>query len=212
MSNSPLLLIGLALVLGTPAALADNAIENPGFEAGKEKWGPFIPSESQGIQLKWDVSATEPHGGTMAAEMASGEAARWVLTPSERIPVNPGEKYRVTAWVRFGEGAQLVGNAPAAYVRLVLSDAAKQDIPDPMLHLHLGLAGDVVRSTAIARINVPDLPTGWQKIEGVIEVPPDVALIGLNLVVHGVVGTTYWDDVSFELVPAETPLSPVLEK
>lgn len=210
--KSPLLRFLLSVVLACGWVHAENLVENPGFEGGKEKWGPFIPNESQGVQLTWDVSPADPHEGTAALVMESAEAVRWVLTPKQRFAVNAGEKYRVTAWVKFDKGAQTSGNVPAVYVRLVLSDANQQDIPDPMLHLHLGLSGDVVRSTALSRINVPDLPDGWQKMEGVVEIPPDVALVALNLVVHGVVGSVYWDDISFELVPPETPVSPVIEK
>jgi hypothetical protein len=198
--------------LGAEDSLAENLVVNGGFEAGKSGWGQFIPEESKSASVSWNISETDPHGGTVAAVMTNPKEARWALNPAARIPVKPGEKYRVTAWIRFGKDAKLEGTFPAAYVRLVFTDAGQKDISDRRLHIHLGLSGNFAWSTALAMLNVASLPTNWKKMEGVLEIPPGADLVGINLMVHGVSGTIYWDDIAFEPVPAVTPLSPALDK
>jgi hypothetical protein len=212
MVKNLLSVVGLAGFLAMESALAENLVVNGGFEAGKSGWGHFVPGESKAVAVSWDISETDPHGGTVAAVMTNPQAARWSLNPAGRFPVKPGEKYRITAWIRFGKDAKLDGTSPAAYVRMVFTDAGQKDISDRRLHLHMGLSGDMAWSTALAMLNVSSLPTSWKKMEGVMEIPPGAELVGINLMVHGVSGTIYWDDVAFELVPASTPLTPAFDK
>jgi len=194
-----------------PLVRADNLVVNPGFESGKQEWVLFVPQQFQGAELTWDMVQESPHEGAVSMSMNSGEPARWALGSVKRITATPGEKYRISAWVKFGKGAEFSGNAPAAYLRLVLHDSAMQDIPDPKLHIHVGLNGEVARSDALTKLNVNELPgEGWHKIEAVVEIPDQTASVRINLFAEGVKGTVYWDDVSLELVPAETELSSVV--
>lgn len=203
----------IATLSAVTVVRADNLVLNPGFESGKQEWVLFVPSEFQGTALEWDMVEESPHDGAVSMSMTSGEPARWALGSMKRIPVAPGEKYRLSAWVRFGKGSELVGSAPAAYIRLVLQNAESQDISDPLLHIHIGLNGDVARSNALAKLHPTELPgEGWHKIEGIVAIPQETATVRINLFVEGVKGTVYWDDVSLELVPPETELSPVLGK
>jgi hypothetical protein len=127
------------------------------------------------------------------------------------VKTSPEERYRVRGWIKFSKDAQLAGDFPVAYIRETLFERMGVPPPNPLGNIHIGLTGDVARQPSIKKLGVPQLPPGWQKIEAVIEIPPDCFLMCLALTVHGVVGTVCWDDVSVELVPAETPLSKVLD-
>jgi len=213
MNQIHFIIIGFVLSLSVGNIHSENLVLNGGFEAGKSGWGQFIPAESKSVPVSWDISETEPHGGSVAAVMTNPKEARWAMSQSgPRIPVKAGEKYRLAAWIRFGKDAKLEGTFPAAYIRLVFTDVGQKDVSDPRLHLHLGLSGEFAWSTALSMLNTTNLPTSWKKMEGILEIPPGADLVAINLMVHGVSGTIHWDDIVFEAVPAETPFTPALDK
>ena len=189
----------------------ENFLQNSGFESGKDNWIEFIPPEHGGASLSWDVSNKEPHSGTASLAMNSTEPARWCVANKKGFPVEAGQKYRVRAWVRFDQDATLETQAPAAYIRCTVSEAAGLDLADPLGHLHVGLNGKVARNPSVAKLNVPALPTGWRKIEAVVTIPPDATVMGLGLFVQGVTGIIFWDDISLEPASADTAASETVE-
>ena len=205
------LLIAAYSIMSIPLLCADNLIANAGFESGEEEWVLFIPPEHEGAPVEWKIGTDESQSGAASASVQAGEPVRFALSSKKVFSVTPGEKYRIRAWIKFSNDAEILGNLPVAYIRATLSEASKLDITDALGHFHIGLTGDVARNPAVQKLAVPQVPKGWRKIEAVIEIPDDVALMGLNLFTHGVTGTAYWDDVSVELVPPETRLSRVIE-
>ena len=210
---SHLLSFAAALVFASITILrAENLVQNPGFETGEEGWVLGIPPEHEGSAATWAIDSADPHSGASVAVMKTDEPIRWSIATKKAWPVNPGEKYRVMAWVKLGEDAKMTNHDARAYIRLTLLDSSsKLAISDPQGHLHIGLSGDVARNQSVFKLRVPELSVGWQKIEGVVEIPPETVFAGLNLFVHGVTGTIHWDDASLELVSDTTPLSKVVD-
>ncbi len=201
----------LVTIFSVTLVHAENLLPNPGFEADQEGWGLFLPADDNGAPVEFSVTQQEPRTGSASGILKTEEPRRYAITAKKSFTVSPGEKYRIQAWVKFSKDARLEGEHPAAYIRATLAEASRLDIPDPLGHIHIGLTGDVVRNPLVGKLGVPQLPSGWRKIEAVVEIPPDTAFLGVSLFVHGVVGTIFWDDVSFELVDPKTPLSKVLE-
>jgi len=212
LTNTLMTLAGVAfagLAYCTPAN-AQNLVPNPGFESGNTGWGLFVPKESQGKVQPLQLTQTDVHGGTSALAVTVTDGAR-VGIGTKPINVKPGEKYRFTAWVKFGDNAQYKPGSPAVYFRATLLEAPDKDIADPLKHIQIGLAGTVARSPYTAKLSPTELPKGWTKLEGVFEVPPTVNIIGPSLFLEGTSGTVYFDDISIELVPASTPLSRIVQ-
>lgn len=211
--SSPLRCL-LALVLAASPVLtikAANLVENADFEAGEEGWSLMVPPESDGLVDPLNYSTDIHHEGSTSAATTSNGPARYALCPKKAIEVKPGQRYRLTAWVYFADDALLERAAPGAYIRGTVLNESKSDVKTPPEHLHIGLKGDVVNSGAfINELNITELPKGWQKIEGVIEIPEGVSFLAPHLFVHGAVGTVYWDDVKVEKVPSTIPLSRVI--
>ena len=165
-----LLSFAAALMLSNITILsAQNLVLNSGFESGKEDWNLFIPPESKGFNSTWTIESAEPHSGASVAVMKTDEPIRWSIANRRPFSVNPGEKYRVTAWVKFGKDAKMDNLDGFPHVRLTLfDDVAKLSISDPQGHIYIGLSGDVARNQSVRKLAVPKLPVGWQKINGVV--------------------------------------------
>lgn len=192
-----------------PAAHAQNLIPNPGFESGTAGWGLLVPKESEGKAQPLQLSQTEVHSGTAAVAINVTGGAR-VGIGTKTIQVKQGDRYRLTAWVKFGDNVQFKPGTPGAYFRATLLQGEGKDIKDiddPQKHMQIGLQGTMARSTQIIKLAVNELPKEWTKLEGVIEIPATTTYITPNFFVEGVTGTVFIDDLGMELVPASTPLS-----
>lgn len=203
-------LAGAAFLAFSAAANAQNLAPNPGFESGLSGWGLFVPKESQGKAQPLQVTTTEVHSGTAALAVNVTDGAR-VGIGTKAINVKPGEKYRFAAWVKFGDNVQYKPGTPGVYFRATLMEAPDKDIADPLKHMQIGLAGTMARSPHTGKLALTELPKQWTKLEGVIEVPAEVNIIGPSLFLEGISGTVYFDDIVIELVPAGTPLSRIVQ-
>jgi hypothetical protein len=202
--------VGALSLAGIFSAQAGNLIENPGFESGvDDKWWLLVPEQS--IELAEPLKVSEEkenvHEGRKSVEIITRGMVRVGVCTKKVYPVRPGDRYRFTAWVKFGKDAKIEGKVPAAYLRFTLFGEDKKDIPAEELHMHIGLNGKMARQKAVGSLWVAGLPRGWQKIEGVVEIPEGVAYVGPVLMIDGVVGTCYYDDADFEKVSSTTPLS-----
>jgi hypothetical protein len=206
---SPVIFAGcVAMVLSIACLRADNLVPNPGFESGDDGWQIFVPAASKEASPGFLVVSENPHTGANCAKLSATAPDRYAISSKSSIPVTAGEKYRLSAWVRFSDSVPTQPGAPAAYIRAGLFASPTEDNPDPKGHMHIGLDGTMARNTEVGKLAVSKLPVSWQKIEGVIEIPQGVTLLGVSLFVHGFAGSVYWDDVSVEKVPASTAVSP----
>ncbi len=184
------------------------AIQNPGFEQGKDSWMLFVGQEDDALTEKFIISSENTHGGLSCASVISTKTNRVGIESSKGgFAVTPKERYRLTAWVRYGEDSIIRKGCPSAYIRACLRKNLSTDIDSPLLHMHIGLDGKMARTPFLKKVLVTEVPKEWTKIEGVIEIPEDTKRVGIGLFSEGVLGTVYWDDVSIEQVADDTPLS-----
>jgi hypothetical protein len=205
----PLLCVGL---LGlAPQCLAENLVNNPGFEEKLAGWDAYRPGPAENEALEFGSDSKDPHEGAYAARMESTAPVRWALVSKRSIPVEPGEKLRVEGWVRCDAGAELEPNLPGVYISWQFSDKdwinLGMEEPEGPANF-IGLWDGVARWDMLKELQPAELPGKWTKISAVVEAPPNAAyLSSLGGAVWGVKGVVYWDDFSVERVDAATPLT-----
>lgn len=188
---------------------AENEISNPGFESGVMGWEIIIPPDSKGkVPNELKISSDNPHEGQSCSETSATEFARYVVGSKKSINVTPGERYHVRAWVRFDSDSAIKSGMPLAYARATIMQGPKENTTDPRGHIHIGLNGLMARTANVQKLAPREEGSGWRKIEGVFEIPPDTSLMFLHLIIHGVNGKVFWDDILVEKVSSDTPLSP----
>jgi hypothetical protein len=202
--------------VAAPAAPAvpstDSLISNGGFESGIAGWGIFIPDESKGANCRFDVVSTSPHSGGNCLRLQSDAFARFCVGTTF-IPVQAGEHYHVSVWVKADPDATVRPavpgiTTPGFAVRLYLRQG-NADAPGGHLFI---IPGNRVTRLSPAEPVTTTLPTTWTQIEAVIEIPPGVDAIGPGLFSWWAQGTIYADDFSMEKVDPSTPVTPLWTK
>ncbi|MGC9319516.1 MAG: carbohydrate binding domain-containing protein [Armatimonadota bacterium] len=179
-------MVGLAMCLPLMACAQENLVSNPGFEQGAEGWG---------LTNNWYAPAgREASPGTIDAAVAySGEASLRIdgrgsrgLAIQSPLPVEAGEKYRVSCWMR-GEGMDEVGAGP-----LIEFWSDEQG--------HLG-------GTFVAR----EVPAKWERVSAVTYAPvaADYAKIMCATQAEND-GRVWFDDVSVSAAVPPPPVHPDL--
>ncbi len=205
-----------AALLAHPAFAAKSLLKGEGFETGEQEWKIFLPLEHNGSAgaVKFEIvkDAKEAHDGKAFAELTSTEPIRWGINPGMK-DVKEGKRYRISAWVKFSKDARMTKpGAASVFIRATLHNAAGQDlVEDSIVHFHIGLNGKVTGVKNTSQLAVPQLPTRWEQIEAVVEIPQGAAKVNLVLFINGIIGTVYWDDVVFEEVPNSTPVTRILD-
>ena len=184
-------------------AAADSLASNGGFEEDAQGWKVFVPEESKEKNCRFDVVSEKPHSGANCARFQSDDFARFSIG-SGLIPVQAGERYRVTVWLRSDPSAEVRPKDPGFVVRLNLRQGSSDAEGG---YLFIGPGNKVTRSTP------PDpelpLPTTWTKIEAVVEIPAGVDAMGPGLFSWWAKGALYADDLSIEKVDSSTPATPL---
>ena len=204
------LLLACFLALGCPAihaAAPDSVLSNGGFENGIAGWGIWVPDESKASNCRFDVVGDNPHSGVNCARLQSDDYGRFsVGCPT--IPVQPGERYHVSVWVRADPAALVREKTPGFVIRLYLgqgnSDAAGG-------HLFIGPGNRVSRNIPADPV-AETLPTTWTRIDAVVEIPAGVDMMGPGLFSWWTRGTLFADDFSIEKVDASTAVTPLWQK
>ncbi len=198
-----------------PAVAGSNLIQNPGFESGNTGWGLFVPAESKEKGCRFSVANAGAHSGQACAEMSSEQFARFALSPNGVIQIQPGERYRLVAWVKGEAGAQADGKTPGVVLRLILRKGNTDAAGNPAIYVGLNSKVAVVwlpQAPDLRKIST-SIPSEWTKVEAVFEVPKiESGIDNMGLGVFGLEtkGKVYLDDVELEKVDAQTPLSPVV--
>ena len=193
--------------LAIPAVAADSVLTNGGFENGIAGWGIWVPDESKASNCRFDVVGDNPHSGVNCARLQSDDYGRFsVGCPT--IPVQAGERYHVSVWVRADPAALVREKAPGFVIRLYLgqgnTDAAGG-------HLFIGPGNRVSRNTPADPV-AETLPTTWTRIDAVVEIPAGVDMMGPGLFSWWTKGILFADDFSIEKVDASTALTPLWQK
>ncbi|MCE0496841.1 MAG: heparinase II/III family protein [Methylacidiphilales bacterium] len=187
-------------------AAADSLVPNGGFEDGITGWGIFIPAESQDKNCRFDVVSTDPHSGVNCVRLQSDDYARFSIGCS-LIPVQPGEHYHVSVWVRADPAAQVSPKTPGFVIRLFLGQG-NADAEGG--HFFIGPGNRVARNTPADPVSAA-FPTTWTQIQAVVEIPPGVDSMGPGLFAWRTKGAIYADDFSIEKVDASTAVTPLVQ-
>ncbi len=205
----PLVLLLACTLFGgaiTPVHAADSLVPDGGFENGIAGWKVFIPEESKDKNCRFEIISDSPHSGTTCVRLQSDDFARFSIGLG-LLPVQAGDRYRVSVWLKADAGAQVRANAPGFVIRLGLRQG---DADAEGGHLFIAPGNRVTRSIPADPASV--LPKQWTQLEAVIEIPPGVDAMGPSLFSWWTSGTILADDFSIEKVDATTPLTPVWTK
>ncbi|AHF91117.1 Heparinase II/III family protein [Opitutaceae bacterium TAV5] len=200
-----LLVAGICISSGTTSD-ARPLLPDGGFEQGGKAWAHSIPPEAKDAEAAFDIVTDNPHSGTYAARLSSAKPARHgfgAKGSQAAIPVSPGERYRLSTWVRADENTQVRSGTPGLLVRLTLSGADKKDAPGG--HYYAGLGNWLARDSQPPAAS--KLPVEWTQIDVVLEIPSDAAWASPSFFAWRAQGAVYFDDVVFEKVASDTPLS-----
>ncbi len=175
-------------------------VENGGFEQGSTGWSLFVPAESKEKNCRFSISSDAPHSGGHCMKMEADNYARFAVGLGN-FSAQPGERYRVSAWVR-GNAESQPGTA-GFVIRLTLRKDGKDAQGG---HLFIGMDGRVTRNEAPE--SAPAFPAQWTKVEAVVEIPGGVDAFGPGLFFWSAKGSVYLDDIAVVKVDAATPLTP----
>jgi hypothetical protein len=190
-----------------PTAPAASLISNGGFEDGITGWGTYVPDESKAANCRFDVATDSPHSGASCARLQTDDFGRFSVGCG-LIPVQPGEHYHVSVWIRAGNLAEVRPKAPGFVIRLHLSQSGSDAAGG---HLFIAPGNRVTRDVPADPVS-DSLPTTWTQIEAVIEIPQGVDSMGPGIFSWWTKGIVYADDFSIEKVDASTPATPFWQK
>lgn len=190
----------LSMLLAACASYGQAFIENPGFEKGKAGWRePYIPADSTTKGCRFDISTDSPHEGIYCAVLESSDDGRISISPSAMpLPVQPGDQYKITAWVRVGRGFSVERNQPGMLIR---ADLLEGNTSRGVFTCNWqGKSAILQGNESLAQFVTPALPDTWTKVETVLTIPQDVSRIRLSLFLWRASGTLYVDDFQIERI------------
>ena len=182
-------------------------ITNGDFEAGTDSWKKYIPPEFAALTCDFSTSQDNPHSGMKCAELTMSDVGRFCLG-NLPIPVEPGDRYRVTVWIRATADSQPPPNSPGFSFRLIFRKTVNDNNlkwPGSFLQIN----PDSVVSFGNTQVLAKSIPTDWTKMEAVIEIPPGIFFACPDLILI-YKGPLFVDDVTFVKVDPSTPLNPIV--
>ncbi|MCE0497171.1 MAG: hypothetical protein LV481_04405 [Methylacidiphilales bacterium] len=192
-----------AIVADTPSASA-LPLSNGSFEEGTTGWSLFVPPDSKDKNCHFTISHDSPHTGSSCALMQADTFARCGLA-APNISIQPGERYRITAWVRGGVDLRVQPNTAGILIRLTLLQN-KQEAPGG--DFYLALNGNMTRKDIPT--NLAAVPAQWTRMEAVVETPADADTMRPCLFFWRAMGSLYIDDFTVEKVDASVPLTSLI--
>ncbi|MGD0090326.1 MAG: hypothetical protein ABSE73_10440 [Planctomycetota bacterium] len=167
-------------------AQGPNLAANGGFEAGIA--GAALPADWSGNPAVYTRDDSIARTGQCSLRYINGNPARYELC-GQKVPVQPGRKYRFSAWVKTKD---IAGKESGATLCLEWQDKTGKWMG--------GVYPDGVKGSC-----------DWTKVEGFARVPAEAGGCSLTCYVRrGMTGTAWFDDV--ELVrAADPPLHTVLQ-
>ncbi len=180
---------------------AENLILNSGFEEGEGPWVLYIPKESVGKEVQFSISNESPHSGIACAKLESKDFVRYCLSAKKGFHVQPGERYRIAAWIKAG-GAEAQEGSPGVAIRLTLIQG-NTDAPGG--HLFLDSEGNIAPFPTLKKQAA--LSKEWKNIEGVFEIPEGTDQLRVDIFSWITRGAFFLDDLTLERVDTSTALT-----
>ena len=180
---------------------ARSLFPNGGFEDDLVGWSLFAPANTKSSPPPaFAVSSEAAHSGRNHLRLSSLSPARFAAV-AQPAKVAPGERYRVSAWVKVGQN---FSHTAGPLVRITFRESAPSTVETSM---YIDTGGRVCVGVSPTLPRPDALPKVWQKLEAVIEVPARSATAKPALFAWGTLGTVDYDDFSMERVSPSTSLS-----
>jgi peptidoglycan/xylan/chitin deacetylase (PgdA/CDA1 family) len=185
----------------------DNLLSNGGFEEGTKGWSIFAPPDAQGADAKIDATGDAPHEGGQAGAMSCSAPVRFAIVNFVKgTNFVPGDRMRISAWVKAGSDFQPQPGTPGFMVRVSMFNdpSGSQGTSEGLFYV--GMSGGV-KGPDTSSFKDQEIPKDWTKVEGVFEVVPDTARMNACAFIWKGTGTLFVDDFRLEAVDKSTPLS-----
>ena len=167
-------------------------------------WRMWVPPESQAAGCSFSPMPSERLPGKMQAALESRDPARFGILPDTRgLRVVPGERYRLTAWVKADASFKAEPGTPGVVLRATLFEFPGKDFPGG--HIFAGFKGVAIGDPTPLAGAPP--PREWAKIEATIEIPDGVTHLIYFVFVWRASGRLWVDDVSIVRVPRSSPVT-----
>jgi len=187
----------LALSIG---AQAGEVVFASGFEDNDSPWNdPYVPSDSLDRGCSFDISSEEPHSGLRCGVLASDNSGRIAISPKgSPYHVEPGQRYKLTFWVKAGKEFEAQKGQPGMLVRIDLM----QD-RDPVSIVTVDWKGTtkiVQADETLADFTTLPVPPHWTKVEAEFTIPENVNKARPGLFLWRATGSLEVDDFRLERV------------
>jgi hypothetical protein len=171
-------------------------------------WNLFISGGSEAAKITKKQSEVVSPSGRSVIEISSDRFARFGIMPSSGwMTVQPGETFRLTAWVKSDGPPTSDFRNKGVLLRATLRTAGNEDYPDG--HFYVGAQGVVLGAPAKYK-GVGGNTTDWTKLEGEIVIPPTVTRVMFFVFGWGTTGTIYVSDAQMSRAEAGTTHQPLL--
>ncbi|PTX99960.1 hypothetical protein DB346_19320 [Verrucomicrobia bacterium LW23] len=202
----------LSLAAAATPGMCENLLPNGDFEQGEFGWYIFAPQEVKD-NCSYARSSDEPQEGSHCGKLNSTVDARYAITNGPRNHVcKPGDRYRVSAWVRAGQDFATGAKTPGFCMRVSLYSQMEGYVDSKAGHFMLGLGNKAYFGKSINPLVPADpVPPTWTKLEGIFELPEDVQKVGVAIFSWNGQGTLYVDDVQLEIVDKSSTLTPLID-
>lgn len=198
---SSLTICSIPLRAQTPVELS-----NPGFEEEiSEGWGLWIAPESTDSDCHSELSSENPHSGKACLKLSSESYSRFSIGRKETFPVQTGERYRISFWLRGN--AEFAPSNPGFLIRVLLSPVVSGVNGSDTELLHINLNGEINLHTPPS--SGPDIPPKWTQVSSVFEIPDGAIKMTVAIFMWKAKGEVFIDDFAIEKVGSETPLSKI---
>lgn len=205
---APLFLAAL-LPQTASASVGKNLIMNGDFEKGVESWQLLLGKDAADSGATLTADNRNAYSGLGSLKLFSPVITRFSCGPHLAAggKVKPGERYRLSAWVRAGEDFVQQPGSVGFVVRVNLRSPERVDSPDG--HYYFALSGRGMRAPyEVPRSVLGTAPVSreWKNLEVVFDIPEGVGLIGFNFFAESGSGSIFVDDVTLEIAgPEEVP-------
>jgi hypothetical protein len=121
-----------ALALCTTLTAGENFIRNAGFETGTDQWGLYFGKDAEGAGAALAVSNEVAHSGVNSLKLSCPIIARYSVGPmlGSAGVVKPGDRFRLSLWVRAGNDFVQKPGSHGFVVRATLRTPERVDFPE----------------------------------------------------------------------------------
>jgi hypothetical protein len=199
----------------SPLAAGENLIRNAGFETGSDQWGLYFGKDAEGAGAALAVSNEAARSGVNSLKLSCPIIARYSVGPMLGAAgvVKPGERFRLSLWVRAGNDFVQKPGSHGFVVRATLRTPERVDFPEGNFYFTPpDRAILATYSENRSSLGTSPVSREWKPLTVVFEIPPGIQYLGLNLFVESGSGSLFIDDVVLTKVAASVATTPLLPK